>query len=129
MAVKISIKISFLKYPYDLVSELIRAEFFDLASILDIACMKCSAIIGRAKLRDYIDLYYVLKILDLANVLVACKTKFPNIDTNLILKGLTYFEDIDDDPIKFRQGFLVSKQQVRETLQNVVKNYYLINLS
>ena len=51
------VQISFLGYPYPLVRPLIRDEHLSLASLEDIACMKCSAITSRSTLKDYVDLH------------------------------------------------------------------------
>lgn len=56
-----SIKISFFTYNYGLVKRPIKEDYFNLASLEDIGCMKLSAVVSRATNKDYIDLYLSLK--------------------------------------------------------------------
>lgn len=93
------IKLSFFAYPYPLVGELQRTDFFDLASLKDIACMKLSAIVGRATQKDYVDLYFLLQEFSLDELLEAAERKFPDLERTLILKSLVYFEDIPEGPL------------------------------
>ena len=96
------VKFSFLTYPYELVDKLVEAEFFNLASIKDIACMKLSAITSRSALKDYVDLYFILEQYKLEELLNSCKNKFPQLDIGLVLKSLVYFDDIVEEPIIFK---------------------------
>ena len=66
--------------------------------------MKLSAILSRATNKDYIDLYYIFKEYDLKTVLNVFKQKYHDIDINLVLKSLVYFEDIEQEPILFCSG-------------------------
>src|SRR3989338_4314081 len=76
-----SIKISFFTYKYKLIDKIIRDENITYASIQDIACMKLSAITGRASNKDYIDLYFILKLFSLSNLLGKSQDKYPELDT------------------------------------------------
>ena len=116
-----SIKMSFMTYDYPLVCEPIDEEFLTLASMRDVACMKCSAITGRATVKDYIDLYFILQNLPLKDILDDARKKFPALDTNLILKSLVYFDDITDEPILFRRGNDVDFETVKRFLKEQVK--------
>ena len=53
------IKLSFFAYPYKLVGKPVSDEYLRVASVLDIACMKLSAIVSRATNKDYLDLYLI----------------------------------------------------------------------
>src|SRR3989344_4499915 len=117
------VKFSFLTYPYELIDKLVEAEFFNLASIKDIACMKLSAITGRATLKDYVDLYFILKNLTLEELLNSAKDKFPQLDTGLVLKSLVYFDDIVEEPIIFKEGNKVSLDEIKQKLDGEVKKY------
>lgn len=117
------VKLSFLTYPYELVDELIEAEFLNLASIKDIAGMKLSAITSRSTLKDYVDLYFILKQYTLEELLNFCKDKFPKLDIGLVLKSLVYFDDLIEEPIIFKEGNRVSFDEIQKTLKNEVKKY------
>lgn len=117
------VKLSFLAYPYELVDKLIEAEFVNLASIKDIACMKLSAITSRSTLKDYIDLYFILKQFKLEEILNSAKVKFPQLDSGLVLKSLVYFDDLDDEPVNFKEGNSVSLDEIKQKLDNEVRKY------
>ena len=58
------------------VSSLIRTKGPSSASILDIAAMKLIALIGKAKKRDYTDIFYLLEKLSLEEMFKAAKKNF-----------------------------------------------------
>lgn len=116
-----SIKVSFMTYAYPLIEAPINEEFLTLASMRDIACMKFSAITRRATIKDYIDLYFILKNLSLESLLVDARKKFPMLDTNLILKSLVYFDDVSDEPMKFKRGNDTNFDRVKLFLMELVK--------
>jgi len=73
----------------------IKTEHFDIASIVDIGCMKLSAVTSRYVEKDYIDLYFILQSVSLSDLLENFIKKYPNFDKTLILKSLVYFDDVD----------------------------------
>jgi len=115
------IKLSFFSYPHSLLADPINEEYLRLADVKDIACMKLSAVTGRASNKDYIDLYYILQTLPLSHLLILARQKFDSIDTNLILKSLVYFEDITVEPILFKERKEVSFDAVKSFLEKEVK--------
>lgn len=116
-----SIKISFMRYQYDLLKPLLSTEYFKIASIEDIGCMKLSAITSRSVLKDYVDLYFILQKVSLRDLLVMCTIKHPTIDTNLILKSLIYFEDVVPEPIMFKENHNVDFETIKKYLIGEVK--------
>jgi len=114
------ILLSFFGYKYKLIKSLIKEEYFNLASIEDIGCMKFSAIIGRKSNKDYIDLYYILQGIKLRKLLESAGRKFPEIDTNLIIKNLVYFKDIENSPIKFKNNNKITLKEVEKFMKRAV---------
>lgn len=119
------VKVSFFGYKYPLLMSLQETEHMRLASVIDIACMKLSAVVSRATQKDYVDLYYILKENTLKELLTACTTKYPTLDQNLILKSLIFFEDILEEPILFMPGFEVTKEVLENDLIEKVRAYQL----
>lgn len=117
------IKLSFFGYRYPLIFPLHTEEGLSLAGIHDIGAMKLSAITSRASIKDYVDLYYILKTISLDELLQVCTKKFEVLDTNLVLKSLVYFEDIMKEPIMYMEGFEVDQKDIEETLKSVVREY------
>ncbi len=116
-----SIKISFFTYKYELLNKLVSEENFRLASVFDIACMKLSAITGRASSKDYIDIYFILKRFSLKYLLRGAKRKLKDIDESLILKSLVYFDDVEKEPIKFKNNNKISFLATQDFLKKTVK--------
>ena len=117
------VKVSFFTYPYELVRPLLKEDYFRIASLEDIACMKLAAITSRSVLKDYVDLYFILHDIVLEKLLNFAKEKFCTIDTNLILKSLVYFEDIQEEPILFKHNKDVSFKLIKKYLAETVKEY------
>lgn len=109
-----NIKLSFFTYKYKLLKKLVNEPYFNIASVLDIAVMKLSAVVSRATNKDYIDLFFILKELSLAEILIAKNKKMPELDSNLVLKSLVYFQDIKKEPIKFKNNRNVDLQMVKD---------------
>lgn len=114
------IKISFMTYSYEMLQGFVQTDFFKMASVLDIACMKCSAITSRGVMKDYVDLYFILQTLSLSEIVSACSIKFPSIDTNLIIKSLIYFDDIENEPIIYKNNNALNFDVVKAFLEKKV---------
>lgn len=117
-----SVKVSFFTYRYTLIDKTILDEYITYASIADIACMKLSAITGRASNKDYIDLYFILKFFSLSALLDKAYKKYPQLDRNLILKSLVYFEDVMEENILYKNNNAISFEEVKRALIHEVKN-------
>ena len=89
------IEISLFTYPYRLVMPLTKAEYLDMASLEDIAAMKIVATIQRGMRRDFIDLYFLIKLLGLKRIFWACEKKYSAFNKYLALQALTYYDDAD----------------------------------
>lgn len=115
------ILISLFSYPYPLIELLVEDENMRLAGMTDIGCMKLSAIISRSSIKDYVDLYFILKRIPLVSLLESAARKMPDLDRNLVLKSLAYFEDIREEPLSFKHGQAVSLDEVRTFLTQEVQ--------
>lgn len=118
------IKLSFFTYKYKLVKQSVKTEYFNFASIIDIACMKLSTIVSRAANKDYVDLYYILQRITLFTLLDKMKRKFPDMDVNLVLKSLVFFSDVEQEPLRFRNNNKISFKEVKDYFKIEVKKIY-----
>ena len=116
-----SVKISFFTHKYKLIDKTISDKNLTYASIGDIGCMKLSTITGRASNKDYVDLYFILKFFSLSNLLDKARRKYPQLDRNLILKSLVYFEDIMQEKIMFKNYNDIAFEDVKKRLKSEVK--------
>ncbi|MEP7145598.1 MAG: nucleotidyl transferase AbiEii/AbiGii toxin family protein [bacterium] len=115
-----NIFISFFFYPYKLLKDFQKYLNINLASIEDLACMKCKAISQRNTKRDFYDIFEILKkmqLLELKNYLLE---KFNVNGTSFyhLNRSLLYFEEAEknSDPIS-----------LNGTTWKEVKNYFIKN--
>ena len=96
------IRLSFMTYKYQFIEPVISTDFFDLASIVDIGCMKLSDITSRTAYKDYVDLYFILNEVSLQTLIDSLRVKLPTLDPSLALKSLVYFDDITPEEILYK---------------------------
>lgn len=93
--------LSFFRYPYSLICDLIPFYSVKLASPEDIMAMKIEAIVTRGLKRDFVDIYFGIKKYGVKGLLNFYKEKFPEtFNEYKCLTALTYFEDAE----KIEQG-------------------------
>ena len=95
-------KMSFLGYPYPLLSPLQEFGTLRIADIHDIACMKIDAVSARGARRDFIDLYFILTtITPFSKILPLFEKKYASLTYNLmhVKKSLVYFSDAEEEPM------------------------------
>lgn len=94
------VKLQFLHYPYICLKPLLEIENIRIASVEDIACMKLIALSDRGSKKDFIDLYEIMKIITLKDLLFLVQKKFVGIDYNEthLLKSLVYFKEAEKEP-------------------------------
>lgn len=95
------VKVDCVNYPYEWLEECKVVEGIRLASFVDIAAMKISAIINRGTKKDFIDLYFLLKEMSLNCILDLYERKYPEGSRFIAIKSLTYFEDAESDPMPY----------------------------
>jgi hypothetical protein len=121
IVVQDDVRISFMGYPYPLIEECIDTEHLRLASITDIGCMKLSAVVSRAELKDYVDIFFILKHLSITELLVKLAGKIPSLDQNLVLKALVSFDDVTQEQIVFIKGNEISFAKVQKSIVENVR--------
>lgn len=116
-----NIRLSFFSYNYPLLKPLIETDYFEIASIEDIACMKLSAIMSRAVEKDYVDLYFILQQISLDDLLKSSRKKYRSLDEMMLLKALPFFEDVQKEHILFKEGHKVSLKQMKKFFEESVR--------
>lgn len=97
------VQVSFFYYPNNMVNKLVQVEEMPklkLASVLDIAAMKITAIGGRGSKKDFFDLYNILNMSDFpVEELVEALIKKCGNNVNYVntIMGLSYFEDAENE--------------------------------
>ena len=93
-----------------------------LASPKDIAAMKINAIEGRGSKKDFIDIYFLLQLFSLEEILDFYAKKYPNFSIYRALMSLTYFADAEKNvmPTMFVD---FDWEQGKNFILNKVKEY------
>ena len=68
-----------------------------MASVADIAAMKLIALSQRGLRRDFLDLYTIARKSGMEQIFLWGHKKFPQFDSYVALKALTFFQDADRD--------------------------------
>ena len=98
------VDVSFIKYVFPVISKFIGYEGIKILPSKEIAAMKAYAMGRRATLKDYVDLYFIVKekIISLEEIIVFSKKKYgKEFDPRLFLEQLIYSKDIEKIKIQF----------------------------
>jgi len=119
-------KVSFLEYKYSLINSLIPYDHIQIASIMDIACMKITAISSRGSKKDFVDLNEILKEFTLEQTFSNFEQKYQNIKYQKahLLKSLIFFLDAENDP---EPDYLLKQDwnQIKKNIESQVQKYLL----
>jgi hypothetical protein len=119
------VQFTFYNYPFDVKPSISFNEYIKMPSLLDLAAMKTDALGGRARWKDYIDLYYLLRdFVRIKDVEQRARTLFKKkFDRKIFRLRLTCFYDIDiNQGIEFMKNFKVTQKEVENFLtQEVLK--------
>ena len=116
------VKVNLITHAYPLAGGLLEEEGLRLASMEDIGAMKLKAIAHSGqRLKDFIDVYFILERLPLEKVLGAYEKKYPHANLMIPIKGLTYFEDIDPEADPPIMGTKVSLESLKARLVAAVE--------
>jgi len=117
------INISFIGYKYPLLEKPIEDDFIRIANLIDIACMKLSAITARGSKKDFIDLFFILKSYSLEELFKYFEKKYQLPDYEyVLLKALVYFTDAEEDPMPVMLT-KVTWEDVKEKIIETVRKF------
>ena len=116
------IKVDIVNYRYPWIAEMLKENDFRLASIKDIGAMKLNAITGRGTKKDFVDLYYLLKIFSLEELFHFYTDKFDDGNLFLVKKSLAYFDDAEPEPMpKMKEK--INWEEIKNYLQDLTRKY------
>lgn len=123
--------LSFFYYEYPLIIPPEKSQGVLIATTEDIAAMKLVAVIQRPAKRDYIDIAFLLKRLNLKEMFSLGQDKYPQFNRYLALRALTYFDDVEENDSKrairvFDKSF--SWDKAKREIFAAVKEYQLAML-
>ncbi|MCD6345802.1 MAG: nucleotidyl transferase AbiEii/AbiGii toxin family protein [Bacteroidales bacterium] len=121
------VQIDILAHRYPLINEPTRIENVSMLSIEDITAMKLNAItVSGQRVKDFIDLYYLLDKFSVAEMISFYKKKYSQHNEVNVLKSITWFDDVElaDWPILIKDPKLewkTIKQKIIATTNDYLK--------
>ena len=115
------VKITFFYYPYPVEHCEMLRNVISMPSLLSLSAMKAFALGRRAKWKDYVDLYYLLKeYFSIKDISTEAERIFGQLfSEKLFREQLAFHKDIDySEPIEFMPGFYVAEKDVKDFLIN-----------
>lgn len=118
------IKVDIVNYPYPWLEAPICEDSLIIAGQKDIAAMKLAAITNRGSRKDFIDIFFLLRMFSLSDMLDFYAQKFRDGSVFLVLKSLSYFEDaeLDESPKMLE---LLDWNEVKKTIGETVRSHLL----
>ncbi|MDO8553141.1 MAG: nucleotidyl transferase AbiEii/AbiGii toxin family protein [bacterium] len=95
-------------------------SYIAMPSLLTLAAMKAFALGQRAKWKDYVDMYFILREYHtLAEIVWHTEKLFGNeFNSRLLREQLSYFDDINyAEPVVFKPGFEVPDEKIKRALE------------
>jgi len=121
----IDIKVDFVKRSYPYLKEPTTEEAITFLSKEDIAAMKLNAIVGSGqRLKDFIDVYFLLEYFSVEDMLGFYEKKYINSNPLIVLKALSYFDDIDE---AIESPQLLKPLPVKKVKQRISKAVFKTN--
>jgi len=117
-----TVKMTFFSFPHILISEVDFGGIIKMPALLDLAAMKAYALGGRAKWKDYVDLYFILKdYYNLKDISVRSKEIFGSFfSEKLFREQLSYYQDVNfDEEVVFMGGYKVKEKEIKKYLTQI----------
>lgn len=115
------VKLTFLFYDFKILHPKKIEDVISVPNLLTLSAMKAYALGRRAKWKDYVDLYFILKLkYSVADICKEAKKIFgKEFNEKNFRIQLSYFKDIDySEKVDFLHGFEVSDKEVKIFLTN-----------
>lgn len=116
-----SVKITFFSFPQVIIHPIDFDGIIGIPTLLDLAAMKTYALGGRAKWKDYVDLYFILKDHhSLAEISIRAADIFGSyFNEKLLREQLCFFDDIDYSEKVEYVCEEINDQQIRDVLSDI----------
>ena len=121
-----SVKITFFNFPHEIVHPIDFDGIIRIPTLLDLAAMKTHALGGRAKWKDYVDLYFIFKNHhDLKEVSDRAAEIFgAYFNEKLFREQLCFFDDIDYSEKVEYVGDEINEEEIRDFLVNIATEQF-----
>ena len=115
------VKLTFLTYPFEINYSEILEGVIKMPNVLALSAMKAFALGKRAKWKDYVDLFFILKHYNLKDITTTAKEIFGGeFNEKLLREQLSYYQDIDySETIDYIGNNTVSDAEIKLFLSNI----------
>ena len=113
------VKVTFFIYPYPVEHPKMLNDIISMPSLISLAAMKAYALGRRAKWKDYVDLYFMLRDhFTIKEVSMEANRIFGQLFSEKLFRSqLAFHKDIDySEPVEYLQGFEATEQEIKEFL-------------
>ncbi|GHS88654.1 hypothetical protein FACS1894201_10150 [Bacteroidia bacterium] len=113
------VKVTFFQYPYAVPHPVKFDNVISVPSLLSLAAMKAFALGRRAKWKDYIDLYFIIKdFFCIAKIAAEAARIFGDLfSEKLFRQQLAFHKDIDySEEVEYMNGFQIKDEEVKAFL-------------
>jgi len=114
-----NVKVTFFAYPYPVEHPVMLADVISMPSLLSLAAMKAFALGRRAKWKDYVDLYFLLRNhFSVTDICLEANRIFGTGFSDRLFRGqLAYHADIDySEKVAYMPGHEVTDETVKTCL-------------
>ena len=116
---KLQIKIDFNYYSYQRLKQGITFQDVEIDSLFDIATNKLQTIVSRTQVKDFVDLFFLLKEFTFWDLVHAVKQKF-NLDEDLVLLGSNFLK-VEQFDVLPKMLLPLSLKELKEFYRNQAK--------
>ncbi|MBI4225876.1 nucleotidyl transferase AbiEii/AbiGii toxin family protein [Candidatus Roizmanbacteria bacterium] len=116
-----NVKLTFFHYPFKIEGKTNFDDTITMPDLITLGSMKAFALGRRAKWKDYVDLYFILKRYSFTNLMNTTKNIFKNeFNEKLFRTQLAYFDDIDySETIDYMEGFKRNDDEIKNYLEEI----------
>lgn len=117
-----NVKLTFFTFPYKIEKQEVFNNIIGMPDLLTLSAMKALSLGGRAKWKDYVDLYFLLNFhCSLNKIELKAKDLFGDaFSTKLFRQQLSYFKDIDyTEEVFYTIGEKPSQKEIENFLMDV----------
>lgn len=115
------VKLTFFQFPYKILYQEQYKNIFRMPNLLTLAAMKAFALGKRAKWKDYVDLYFLLKKFDFEKIVQQADQLFGlEFNEKLFRTHLAYHDDIDySEEVEFLPEYAIPDQNIKKYLKEI----------
>jgi hypothetical protein len=114
-----NVKVTFFNFTYEIEYKNIFDKTIKVPDLLTLAAMKAFALGKRAKWKDYVDLYFIMKDFHTCKEIAKKSKKLfgAHFNEKLFRVQLTYLDDVNyDEEVEYLPGFAVSDEEIKKAL-------------